>query len=222
MWSSPWMWSILMIRVLVCDTFPILLTGLTDILRATHDLTVTGTCSKGADALALVRTQQPDIVVTNQWLADMSGLDLAKMVRDERHRTRVILLTNGLGDADAVKALRDGVRGVVTMEMPPMQIITCIRSVHAGHTWLDAPVAHRTLERMLRQDSAVQALAETLTPQEITISRLVAEGLRNREIADRLGIREGTVKLHLHHVYQKLHLRNRMALMMHAHEQALV
>ncbi len=210
-----------MIRVLLCDTFPVLLNGLNDILRETHDLTVTGTCTTGAEALDLVRTQRPDILLADAQLGDMNGLELAQTITGERHPTRVILMANGLTDTDTVKALRHGVRGVVTMEMPPLQIITCIRSVHAGHTWLDAPVAHRALERMLRQDSAAQALAETLTPQEITISRLVAEGLRNREIADRLGIREGTVKLHLHHVYQKLHLRNRIALMLHAREQAL-
>jgi DNA-binding NarL/FixJ family response regulator len=101
-------------------------------------------------------------------------------------------------------------------------MITCVRSVHAGHTWLDTPVAHRSLERMLRQTAAFESYAQKLTPQEIAISQLVAKGMSNREIAEQMGIREGTVKLHLHHVYQKLGIGNRIALLLHAREHALV
>ena len=211
-----------MIRVVICDPFPVLLTGLADFLHEASDIQVIASCTTGAEALTIVRTQDPDILITDLWLSDMSGLEVAETIAGERRHTRVVLMANSLRDTDTVKALRHGVRGIVTMEMPPLQIITCVRSVHAGHTWLDTPVAYRTLERMLRQDTAVEALAATLTPQELTISRLVAEGLSNREIADRLGIREGTVKLHLHHVYQKLHIGNRIALVLHAREHALV
>lgn len=211
-----------MIRVVLCDPFPVLLNGLTEILRDAGDIQIVATCTTGAEALTIVRTQDPDIVITDLWLTDMSGLALAETVVAEHRHTRVILMTNTLRDADTVKALRHGVRGIITLEMPALQIMTCVRSVHAGHTWLDTPVAHRMLERMLKRTSAVETLAQTLTPQELTIAQLVAEGQSNREIADRLGIREGTVKLHLHHVYQKLHIGNRIALVLHAREQALV
>ena len=210
-----------MIRVVICDTFPVLLTGLTDILRDAQDIRVIASCTSGAEALTVVRTQDPDILITDLWLGDTSGLELAQTIAAERHHTRVIMLANSMRDTDTVKALRHGVRGIITMEMPPLQILTCVRSVHAGHTWLDAPVAHRALARLLRRDTAVEERSGTLTPQEMTISHLVSEGLSNREIAERLGIREGTVKLHLHHVYQKLHIGNRIALVLHAREHAL-
>lgn len=211
-----------MIRVVLCDTFPVLLHGLTETLREAHDIKVVATCTTGAEALRIVRTEDPDILITDLWLRDMSGLEVTQAIIAEQRRTRVILLANTLRDADAVKALRHGVRGILTMEMPPLQIITCVRSVHAGHTWLDTPVAHRALTQVLRQSTALSEYARTLTPQEIAISQLVAQGLSNREIADRMGIREGTVKLHLHHVYQKLGIGNRIALVLHAREHALV
>ena len=211
-----------MIRVVVCDTFPVLLTGLTDILREANDIRVIATCSTGAEALTVVRTQDPDILLTDLWLRDGSGLELAQTLVAEHSHTRVILVANTMNTTDSVKALRSGVRGIITMEMPPLQIITCVRSVHAGHTWLDAPAAHQTLDRLLRQQTAVDEYAQRLTPQELTISQLVAEGLSNREIADRLGIREGTVKLHLHHVYEKLGISNRIALVLHVRDHTLV
>ncbi len=211
-----------MIRVILCDTFPILLHGLTESLHDAHDITVVATCTTGAETLTLVRTEEPDILITDLWLRDMSGLELTQAITSEGRRTRVILMGTTIRDADTVKALRHGVRGLITMEMPPLQIITCVRSVAAGHTWLDTPIAHRALTQVLRQGSTLTALEETLTPQEIAVSQLVAQGLSNREIGGRMGIREGTVKLHLHHVYQKLGIGNRIALVLHAREHALV
>lgn len=210
-----------MTRIVLCDTFPILLSGLGETLRDAHDLTVVATCATGAEALRIVRTEDPDILITDLWLSDMSGLEVTQTIVGERRHTRVILLATTLSAAEAVKALRHGVRGIITMEMPPLQILTCVRSVHAGHTWLDTPIAHGALTQVLRHGSTLGHLKQTLTPREIAISQLVAQGLSNREIADRMGIREGTAKLHLHHVYQKLGIGNRIALVHHAREHAL-
>lgn len=211
-----------MIRVVLCDTFPVLLNGLHEILRDANDIQVVASCTTGAEALTIVRTQDPDILITNSWLRDTTGIALTQSIIGERRHTRVILIANTMTDAESVQALREGVRGILTMEMPALQMITCVRSVHAGHTWLDTPVAHRSLERMLRQTAAFESYAQKLTPQEIAISQLVAKGMSNREIAEQRGIREGTVKLHLHHVYQKLGIGNRIALLLHAREHALV
>lgn len=211
-----------MIRVVVCDTFPILLHGMREILHAASDIEIVATANGAGEALASVRRHDPDVLLTDLWLRDSTGVEVAKTLAAERRRTRVVVITNHLSDADTVQALRYGVRGIVTMQMLPAQIITAIRSVHAGHTWLEMQASQRTLGRLLQQDVALAAYAQALTPQELAISRLAAQGLNNRDIADRIGIREGTVKLHLHHVYRKLGVGNRVELVLHAREKALI
>lgn len=211
-----------MIRVVVCDTFPILLHGMQEILHAANDIEIVATADGAGAALAFVRRHDPDVLLTDLWLRDSTGVEVAKTLAAERRRTRVVVITSQMSDADTVQALRYGVRGIVTMQMLPAQIITAIRSVHAGHTWLETQASQRTLGRLLQQDAALAAFARALTPQELAISRLAAQGLNNRDIAERIGIREGTVKLHLHHVYRKLGVGNRVELVLHAREKALV
>ena len=209
------------IRVVLCDPYPIVLSGLAKIFRATEDITVAGTCRSGTAALALLRHHDPDVLIAASRLSDMSGLALAQAVQEAKGRTHILLLSNGLNDEDEVQALRHGVRGIAQLGMTPEQLLACVRGVHAGQTCLEASTVHRTLALILRQDAAAAADAQALSPRELTLARLVAQGLSNRAIAIQLGITEGTVKLHLSHIYQKLGVANRIGLVLRARDRSL-
>jgi DNA-binding NarL/FixJ family response regulator len=199
-----------MIRVVLCISFPVLLNGLHGILDDATDIKIVGSCTSVEDAQAIVRLRSPDILLTNRWMGDSHGSVLATIIKGARYRTRVILIAHTMTDVTTAREQDRGVRGIMAMDMLPLQMISCVRSVHAGQMRLPMPQAE-----MMCSPITIEAHCQTLTPREIAVSQLVAAGMSNHAIGDRIGIREGTVKLHLHHVYQKLGLRNRLALTLH-------
>lgn len=201
--------------------YPMVLTGLLDLFRSASDLEVIPCAPDGHDTIARIRSLDPDLLIVSQRLNDHSALDVLRRVHREQLRARIILLSSGLTDAEAVTALRLGVRGILQLEMSSDEILSCVRSVHAGRTWLEPHLSRRTLERLLRQDAATAQYAQVLTTQELVVARLVVQGLPNKLIAANLGIAEGTVKAHLHNVYRKLDVENRVALVLHAREHGL-
>lgn len=117
--------------------------------------------------------------------------------------------------------MRLGVRGLVLREMAPELLVRCLRQVGAGATWLESRTVTRVLERLLRREAGEREAAAVLTGREIDLVRSIAQGLRNKEIARELGISEGTVKVHLHNIYQKLGLDGRLALLRYARDKGL-
>jgi len=134
----------------------------------------------------------------------------------------VVLLTATLDDGEMIEALQLGVNGIVLKEMAPQLLLQCIRKVHAGEQWIERNASRQALEKMLKREAGAREVAETLTPREIELVRMVANGLRNREIGEKLFISEGTVKVHLHNIYEKLKVDGRMALSRYAREKGLV
>jgi DNA-binding NarL/FixJ family response regulator len=127
-----------------------------------------------------------------------------------------------LDEHEALKALRLGVGGIVLKEMEPQLLVQCVRKVHAGGQWLERHSTSRVLDRLLQREAGARELAGVLTPREREILRLVAGGLQNKAIAKELFISEGTVKIHLHNIYEKLRLDGRLALLRYAQEKGLV
>jgi DNA-binding NarL/FixJ family response regulator len=136
--------------------------------------------------------------------------------------TRVVLLTAALDENGVVEAVRLGAWGLVLKEMAPETLVRCVREVHGGERWLDNRSVVRALERIARREAGAARVAGVVTPRELEIIRMIAGGLRNKEIAARLSISEGTVKIHLHNIYEKLQLDGRLALLLYAREHALV
>jgi DNA-binding NarL/FixJ family response regulator len=210
------------IHLVLADDHPIILDGLEILFRMEKDIQVVARCVNGEEALQAVRQHRPDILILDIRMPGKDGLAVLREMKDEDLPTRVVLLTVALDEEETLEALRLGVRGVVLKEMAPQMLVQCVRKVHAGEQWLERRSVGRALEKLLSREAGAREVAGVLTPREIEIVRMVASGLRNKEIADKLSISEGTVKIHLHHIYEKLHLNGRLELALYAQDRGLV
>jgi DNA-binding NarL/FixJ family response regulator len=210
------------IRLVLADDHPLILVGLEQLLSLEQDFTILARCGTGEETLKAVRQHRPDVLVLDIRMPGKDGLGVLRELHQEKLPTRVVILTAALDEDEVLEAIRLGVRGVVLKEMVPRLLVQCLRKVHAGGEWLERYSVGRALEKLLQREAGTQRLAEVLTTRELEIVRLVASGLHNREIAAKLSICEGTVKLHLHHIYEKLKLDGRLALTLYAQSQGLV
>jgi DNA-binding NarL/FixJ family response regulator len=210
------------IRVVLADDHPIVLGGLAQLLSQEQDITVVARCTNGNEALAAIARERPDVAVADLTMPGRSGLDLLRELSAGHSPVRVILLTARIEHEQVLEALNLGVAGIVLKESAPLQILDCIRRVAAGEQWLDHVIGSRTLDSILRRQAGAAKAAAVLTTREIEVVRMVARGLRNKEIADLLSITEGTVKAHLRTIFEKLGIDSRMKLIVYARETQLV
>ena len=152
----------------------------------------------------------------------ISPRDLLRAIAQAKLSTALTIYTAAINKSEMLEVVRLGVRGIVLKEMPPRLLVECVRAVHAGQYWLEKNVTTEALATVLRQQAGARRVGDLLTDREIEIACAVATGLRNRAIADRLNISEGTVKVHLHNIYQMLDLDGRYALATYAREHGLV
>ncbi len=209
------------ITLVLADDHPLILNGLGNLFMLERDMEVLASCTSGSETLQAVLRYRPDVVLLDIRMPDMSGLEVARVIRREGLPTRMVLLTATLDDAEMIEALQLGIHGIVLKEMAPQLLVQCIRKVYAGEQWVERKTSRQALERMLKKESGEREVATLLTPREIDLVRMVAAGLRNREIGEKLFISEGTVKVHLHNIYEKLKVDGRMALSRYAREKGL-
>jgi len=210
------------INLVLADDHPIILDALENLCDQEKDFKVVARCVNGEETLQAVRKHRPDILVLDIRMPKKSGLEVLRQMKQENLPIRVVVLTAALDEEEVLEALNLGVAGVVLKEMAPNLLVQCIRKVHAGEQWLEKRSVGRALEKMLQREASARLLVGTLTPREVEIVRMVATGLRNKEIADKLSIVEGTVKIHLHNIYEKLGVDSRLALTLYAQEKGLV
>jgi DNA-binding NarL/FixJ family response regulator len=209
------------ITLVLADDHPIFLNGLEDIFRSEPDFKVVARCAEGQAALRAVRQLKPDILILDLRMPKMDGLGVLREMQKEKLSTRVVVLTAAPDENELLEAIRLGVHGVVLKEMAPRLLIQCIRKVTAGEQWLEKRSVSLALERLLKREAAARQIAKILTPREIEIVRMVAEGLRNKVIAERLYLSEGTIKVHLHNIYEKVRVNSRLELARYARDQGL-
>jgi len=209
------------ITLVLANDHPIFLDGLEDIFRREPDIQVLESCLEGQAALRAVRQLKPDVLILDLRMPKMDGLGVLREMQKEKLPTRVVVLTAALDEDEVLKAIRLGVQGVVLKEMAARLLVQCVRKVHAGEQWLEKRSVSLALERLLKREAATRQIAGLLTSREIEIVRMVADGLRNREIGDRLYINEGTVKVHLHHIYEKLKVNSRLQLTRYTRDKGL-
>jgi DNA-binding NarL/FixJ family response regulator len=208
-------------RLVLADDHRLVLEALVLLLGREEDLEVVATCVDGREALAAVRRHHPDILVLDLRMPHLDGLGVLRELASAGDRTQVVVLTAGADERELVEAIRLGARGVVLKEMPSRLLLQCLRKVHAGEQWLEMRSVAAALESLMRRDRGAAEMRGVLTPRELSILRLLAKGLRNREIGEQLHIGEGTVKTHLHNVYRKLKVGGRLALVRVARDKGL-
>jgi DNA-binding NarL/FixJ family response regulator len=209
------------ITLVLADDHPIFLNGLEDVFRSEPDFQVLARCVEGQAALRAVRQLKPDVLILDLRMPKMDGLGVLREMQKEKLSTRVVVLTAMPDEDELLEAIRLGVSGVVLKEMAPRLLIQCIHKVAAGEQWLEKRSVSLALERLLRREAGARQIAKILTPREIEIVRMVVEGLRNKVIAERLYLSEGTIKVHLHNIYEKLKVNSRLQLARYARDQGL-
>lgn len=209
------------IRIVIADDHPVVRRGLTQFISDDEELLVVAECVDGASALDAVAQHRPDVLIVDLQMPRLSGIDVLRRLSTMPSPPPTVLLAGNISDDEVIEAMRLGVKGVVLKEMAPALLVACIRKVASGGTWLEKEAVGRAMEKMLRQEQSRQKVREVLTPREIDIVRMVAAGLGNREIGEKLFISEGTVKTHLHSVYEKLGLKGRVQLANYAQEKGL-
>lgn len=209
------------INLVLADSQPVMLDGLSASFQNEPGMQVSSCAHDGRSALDAVKRFEPDYLVMDLALTQINGLDVIQKLNDMQLKTRPIIFTSApIGDV--MRAIDMGVRGVVSKDKPQRALLDCIKSLEDGHAWLDEDLTMKAVTHLLDQQKKNGAVAAKITSRELSVARLAMVGLSNKKIARQLSISEGTIKLHLHHVYQKLNCSGRMALAIYMQDNGLV
>ena len=203
-----------MSRILLVDDHPMISTALEALLRNTP-FEIVGVTSTGEEATAAIAQLEPEIVLLDLQLRHGSGMDVLRQLRREQRRTRVVLLTAAIDDTSLMEAKALHVQGIVLKNSDPAYLFECLDRVRRGGQWFD-PEVTESFKRL--SDTLGHGERAALAPRERELIKLVRNGLRNREIARKLGVTEGTIKVYLHTVFQKLGVSSRTELAIRASE----
>lgn len=188
------------IRVLTADDHPLIRDGLAAVLRAENGFQVVAESANGEEAIEAYARLRPDIVLMDLRMPVMDGLAATRAILAEDRDAHIIVLTTYDGDEDIHRALAAGARGYLLKDMMRTELLKVIHAVHRGQRGIPAPVAARLAEHTPRIG---------LTPRELEVLGFVARGLTNAEVAEQIGRTEGTVKVHLKNILQKLDAKDR-------------
>jgi DNA-binding NarL/FixJ family response regulator len=183
------------ITVLCADDHPVVRKGIASLLANQPDIELVAEASGGQQAVELFRRYHPDVTLMDLRMPDLDGIAASRIIRKEFPEARIIVLTSYDGDQDIYQALDAGIRGYLLKDMVHTEVLNAIRTVHAGKRVVPGEVAERLNEYFPQI---------ILTPREVEVLKCVAEGMGNRDIADRLGTASGTIKMHVQNILSKL------------------
>ena len=209
-----------LIGLVLADPHPVMLDGLQKDLLEWPEFRVKACVQDGDTAMRAINEHQPDYIVMDLPLDKRNGLSLIQDLQLMHFNTQPIVFTAS-PIADVMRAIDLGVRGLVSKNKPKHILARCIHAVHGGRAWLDQDLTQETMALLLQMDKKRNRVSHVLTPREVDVARMVTEGWPNKKIATKLSISEGTTKLHLHHIYQKLNCPGRMALMLYMQHNGL-
>ena len=203
-----------MTRILLADDHPMIRTGIEALLRDTP-FDIVGVASTGEETLCEVERMNPDILLLDLQMPGGTGMDVLRNIRAKGDKLRVVILTAAIDDSSLLEAKSLGARGLVLKNSDPAYLLDCLERVRQGRSWFDPELDERA--KVLADELGGGGRA-TLTPRERELIAFVRKGRRNREIADELGVTEGTVKVYMHAIFNKLDVSSRTELAVRADE----
>jgi DNA-binding NarL/FixJ family response regulator len=216
------------IRILIADDHPIVRDGLKKLLTLEEDFEIVGEAADGCEVLDRVQELDPDVLLLDLRMPNLDGLSALQTLQQTNKRTRVIILTASEDKNEFVQAMKLGCSGIVLKQTAPELIVKSIRKVHGGEIWLDS----HTTAAVMRQFAAPGEVGSgsgtgksrersPLSHREREIVQLVAQGYKNKEMAEKMFISEQTVKNHLHNIFDKLGVSDRLELALYAIHKGL-
>jgi two-component system, NarL family, nitrate/nitrite response regulator NarL len=212
------------IRILVADDHAIFRDGLRKLLGADDSISIVGEAQNGVECIKLLTKLKPDVLLLDLRMPDKDGLAVLEEVNFDNLPTRVIVLTAAEDDGDVVRAMRLGARGVVLKQSATDLLVRSIQRVHAGEIWLDNLMTAEVMKAFSKSfsESGLRREKPLLSEREKEIVQHVAQGFRNKEIGEKLFISEQTVKNHLHNIFDKLGVSDRLELALYAIHHRLI
>lgn len=196
--------------VVIADRHPIVREGITSVLAAQHDFAIVAACQDGVGCIEAIRRFVPDIAVLELSMPDLSGPEILAMVKADKLATRLVFFTASGAERDLSAMIAEGAYGALTKDSEPEMLVRTLRQVGQGRTVLPVPLDGE--EAQQHETAGPEKPLRLLTERERQIMGLVSEGLSNKEIGRRLNVSDGTIKVHLHHIFQKLDIANRTVL----------
>jgi two-component system, NarL family, nitrate/nitrite response regulator NarL len=205
-----------MIKILIADDHVIFRDGLRKLLDSDEEITVVGEATNGAQCIKMLGNLKPDILLLDLRMPGKGGLAVLEEVNFDTVPTRVIVLTAAEDDRDVLRAMRLGARGAVLKQSATAILLKSIHRVHAGEIWLDNRMTAEVINAFSVAGAASRGGKPLVSDREKEIVQLVVQGFRNKEIGVKLSISEQTVKNHLHNIFDKLGVSERLELVLYA------
>lgn len=210
------------ISVLIVDDHPIVRQGLRTLLELNDDIEVAGEAVNGKAAVDLTARLKPDVVLMDLVMPELDGISATRQICESGSAARVIALTSFVEDEKVIPAIQAGATSFLLKDVSPVDLLEAIRAAYRGEARLHPVVMRKLMNQVAAQPSSAQTALPDLTERELEVLRLAAEGLSNREIADRLVISEKTVKTHISSLLSKLDQPDRTRLAIFAIKNKLV
>jgi two-component system NarL family response regulator len=201
------------IRILLVDDHPVVRAGLASMLSTIPGLAVCGAASSAEEALQLIDSEQPEVLLLDLRMPGMNGIELLKLIRAKPFPPKSLVLTSYESDEEIYRAIEAGAQGYLLKSTPQTEIVEAIQAVHAGRHYIPPRIAARLAERMVRS---------ALTQRELEILEMVVRGLTNKQIGNALQISENTARNHINSIIRKLDVSGRTEAATAAIQQGLV
>jgi two-component system nitrate/nitrite response regulator NarL len=198
--------------VVIADRHPVVLQGLTNVLTAESGFKIVACCSDGTDCIEAIRSLVPDIAILDISLPGLTGLEILAIANSENLSTRLVFFTASVEDRELIVSAAAGAYAVILKDVALEILVQSLRQVADGQRLLPQLPSDQAVSREKRNIAVTETALTVLTDRERQIMRLVSGGLSNKEIGRRLNITDGTIKVHLHNIFQKLEISNRTVL----------
>ena len=210
-----------LIRVMVVDDHAIIRKGIKAVLELVPDMEIVGEAENGLEAIRLDEQLNPDVILMDLVMPDMDGIESIRQIKLKRLDARILVLTTFAGEEMVFPAIKAGALGYHLKDSSPETLVEAIREVHRGEASLHPVIARKVLSE-ISAPSEHPPTTEPLTPRELEVLHLVAQGYENREIAEKLVISEATARTHVSNIMSKLHLASRTQAALYALKEGLV